>query len=211
MDYETLRKRMVQEQLIPRGIKDPRVLNAFYKIERHKFIPESLRNTAYADFPLPIGESQTISQPYIVALMTECLNVTPEDKVLEIGTGSGYHAALISEIVSSGNAPGHVYSIEIVPELVEIARQNLVDAGYSERVTVIQGDGFQGYAEKSPYDRIFSTAFAPKVPKPLIDQLKIDGILVIMLQGMTPLGKLETLCVVKKVQDQKIQIEYKKL
>jgi protein-L-isoaspartate(D-aspartate) O-methyltransferase len=106
MDYAVLRKRMVEEQLIPRGIKNQRVLDAFYKVERHKFIPEELRNSAYADFPVPISENQTISQPFIVALMTEYLDLTGKEKVLEVGTGSGYQSAILAELA------GEVYSIE---------------------------------------------------------------------------------------------------
>ena len=174
MDYETLRKRMVQEQLIPRGIKDPRVLNAFYKIERHKFIPENLRNTAYADFPLPIGESQTISQPYIVALMTECLGLTGKEKVLEIGTGSGYQTAILAELA------GEVYSIERFESLAERAQTILCDLGY-KNIKIKVGDGTMGWEEARPFDRIIITAASPKVPLPLIDQLTDNGKLILPL------------------------------
>ncbi len=174
MDYETLRKRMVEEQLIPRGIKDPRVLNAFYKIERHKFIPENLRNTAYADFPLPIGEGQTISQPYIVALMTECLDLTGKEKVLEIGTGSGYQTAILAELA------GEVYSIERFESLAERAQTILGDLGY-KNIKIKVGDGTMGWEEARPFDRIIITAASPKVPLPLIDQLTDNGKLILPL------------------------------
>ena len=210
--FQNERKTMVNS-LINKGLlKNERIIEALLRVPREKFIPSPIRTYAYAETRLPIyGLGQAISSPRTVVLVTEALDPRPGERVLEVGTGSGYHAALISEIVRSGGAPGHVYSIEIVPELAEIARQNLTDAGYSDGVTVIQGDGFEGHIEKSPYDRIFSTAFAPKVPKPLVDQLKINGILVIMLQGLTALRKLETLCVVKKVDVSNIQIEYRRL
>ena len=174
MDYETLRKRMVEEQLIPRGIKDPRVLNAFYKIERHKFIPENLRNTAYADFPLPIGESQTISQPYIVALMTECLGLTGKEKVLEIGTGSGYQTAILAELA------GEVYSIERFEFLAKKAQTFLGELGY-KNIKIRVGDGTMGWEEARPFDRIIITAASPKVPLPLLDQLADNGKLILPL------------------------------
>ncbi len=174
MDYETLRKRMVEEQLIPRGIKDPRVLNAFYKIERHKFIPENLRSTAYADFPLPIGESQTISQPYIVALMTECLGLTGKEKVLEIGTGSGYQTAILAELA------GEVYSIERFEFLAKKAQTFLGELGY-KNIKIRVGDGTMGWEEARPFDRIIITAASPKVPLPLLDQLADNGKLILPL------------------------------
>lgn len=174
MDYETLRKRMVEEQLIPRGIKDPRVLNAFYKIERHKFIPENLRNTAYADFPLPIGESQTISQPYIVALMTEYLGLTGREKVLEIGTGSGYQTAILAELA------GEVYSIERFEFLAKKAQTFLGELGY-KNIKIRVGDGTMGWEEARPFDRIIITAASPKVPLPLLDQLADNGKLILPL------------------------------
>jgi len=174
MDYETLRKRMVEEQLIPRGIKDPRVLNAFYKIERHKFIPENLRNTAYADFPLPIGESQTISQPYIVALMTECLGLTGREKVLEIGTGSGYQTAILAELA------GEVYSIERFETLAKRSEILLKELGYTN-IKIKVSDGTLGWEEAAPFDKIMITAASPKIPLPLIEQLKENGKLILPL------------------------------
>ena len=174
MDYENLRKRMVREQLIPRGIKDQMVLNAFYEIERHKFIPENLRNNAYADFPLPIGEGQTISQPYIVALMTQSLDLSGKERVLEIGTGSGYQTAILAELA------GEVYSIEKFEILAQRAQTILGKLGY-KNIKVEVGDGTLGWEEAAPYDRIIITAASPRIPLPLISQLTENGKLILPL------------------------------
>lgn len=174
MDYKVLRKRMVDEQLIPRGIKNQNVLNAFYKLERHKFIPEELRSSAYADFPLPIGEGQTISQPYIVALMTECLNLTGQEKVLEIGTGSGYQAAILAELAKE------VYSIERFDALARRAQTLIKELGYNN-IEIKVGDGTLGWKETAPFDRIIITAASPQVPAPLTEQLKESGKLILPL------------------------------
>ena len=174
MDYEVLRKRMVEEQLIPRGIKNKKVIDAFYKVERHKFIPEDLRASAYADFPVPIGEGQTISQPYIVALMTECLELTGQEKVLEIGTGSGYQAAILAELAKE------VYSIERFESLSKNTQEILKGLGYSN-IKIKVGDGTLGWPEFAPFDRIIVTAATPKVPLPLTEQLKESGKLVLPL------------------------------
>jgi len=174
MDYTVLRKRMVEEQLMPRGIKNQRILDAFYKIERHKFIPEDLRNPAYADYPLPIGEGQTISQPYIVALMTECLDLTGQERVLEIGTGSGYQAAILAELAKE------VYSIERFENLAKRAQAILNELGYTN-VKVKVGDGTLGWPEVSPFDRIIITAASPRIPLPLTAQLKENGRLILPL------------------------------
>ena len=189
MDYETLRKRMVEEQLIPRGIKNQRVLDAFYKIERHKFIPEDLRNSAYADFPVPIGEGQTISQPYIVALMTEYLGLTGKEKILEIGTGSGYQTAILSELA------GEIYSVERFEVLAGRAQAILNELGY-KNIKVKAGDGTLGWEEAAPFDRIIITAASPKIPLPLIEQLADNGKLILPLgesfsQVLTLLEKKE--------------------
>ena len=189
MDYEILRKRMVQEQLMPRGIKDQKVLNAFYRIERHKFIPEDLRNSAYADFPVPIGEGQTISQPYIVALMTEYLGLTGKEKVLEIGTGSGYQTAILSELA------GEIYSVERFEVLAVRAQAILNELGY-KNIKVKAGDGTLGWEEAAPFDRIIITAASPKIPLPLIEQLADNGKLILPLgesvsQVLTLLEKKE--------------------
>jgi len=165
---------MVEEQLIPRGIKEKRILDAFYKVERHKFIPEELRGSAYADFPLPIGEGQTISQPYIVALMTEYLALTGQEKVLEIGTGSGYQAAILAELVKE------VYTIERFSSLAEKARSVFKELGYTN-VSVKVQDGTLGWPEEAPFDRIIITAASPRIPLPLSEQLKENGLLIVPL------------------------------
>jgi protein-L-isoaspartate(D-aspartate) O-methyltransferase len=162
-------------------IKSKKVYEAMLKVPRELFVPEHLREYAYIDEPLPIGYGQTISAIHMVAIMTEELDPNPGEKVLEIGTGSGYQAAVLAEIVAKQDPSrrGHVYSIERIPELAEFARRNLERAGYSKYVTVIVGDGTKGYPEKAPYDKIIVTAAAPDAPKPLIEQLKIGGRIVI--------------------------------
>lgn len=172
MDFAVLRKRMVEEQLKARGIKDQRVLAAFERVERHKFLPLAVRESAYADFPVPIGEGQTISQPYIVALMTECLSLSGDEKVLEIGTGSGYQTAILAELSKE------VYSIERFETLAEKARQMLIESGYSN-VKLKTGDGSMGWPEEAPFDRIIITAAAARVPLPLTEQLKEGGKLIL--------------------------------
>jgi protein-L-isoaspartate(D-aspartate) O-methyltransferase len=174
MDYAVLRKRMVEEQLIPRGIENPRVLEAFRKIERHKFIPEELGGSAYADFPVPIGEGQTISQPYIVALMTECLDLGGQEKVLEIGTGSGYQAAILAELA------WEIYSVERFANLAKNAEAVLRELGYT-KVKIKVDDGTLGWEEMAPFDRIIITAASPRIPLPLTEQLKENGKLVLPL------------------------------
>jgi protein-L-isoaspartate(D-aspartate) O-methyltransferase len=174
MDYAVLRKRMVDEQLIHRGIKDQRVLDAFERIERHKFIPENLRSSAYADFPVSIGQGQTISQPYIVALMTECLALTGKEKVLEIGTGSGYQTAILAELAKE------VYSIERFDNLAKSAEMILSELGYAN-VKIKVGDGTLGWVEESTFDRIIITAASPRIPLPLTEQLKENGKLILPL------------------------------
>jgi protein-L-isoaspartate(D-aspartate) O-methyltransferase len=170
--YREARRRMVRDQIERRGVRDPRVLEAMRAVPRHLFVPESLRPRAYEDTPLPIGEGQTISQPYIVAFMTEALRPEPGDRVLEVGTGSGYQAAVLGSIVSQ------VYSIEILPALAATARARLQDLGW-RNVRVRQGDGYRGWPEEAPFDGIMVTAAPGTVPQPLIDQLKEGGRLVI--------------------------------
>jgi protein-L-isoaspartate(D-aspartate) O-methyltransferase len=174
MDYAALRKRMVEEQLIPRGIKNQRALDAFYGLQREKFIPEESRTSAYADFPVPVGNGQTISQPYIVALMTECLDLTGQEKVLEIGTGSGYQAAILAELARE------VYSIERFEGLSNKAQAVLKELGYTN-IKMKVGDGTLGWPEEAPFDRIIITAASPKIPLPLIEQLKEGGKLILPL------------------------------
>jgi len=166
------RERMVEKDICPRGIKDQRVLDALLKVPRHLFVGDAHRMSAYEDHPLSIGEGQTISQPYIVALMTEALKLTGSETVLEIGTGSGYQTTILAELAA------RVYSIERIPSLTGRARKVLDSLGYSN-VLVKLSDGTLGWDEYAPYDRILVTAGAPSVPEPLIDQLAPGGILVI--------------------------------
>jgi protein-L-isoaspartate(D-aspartate) O-methyltransferase len=163
---------MVKRQIEARGVKDPLVLKAMRKVPRHEFVPDRQKSQAYADHPLSIGLDQTISQPYIVAFMTEALMIKPGDKVLEIGTGSGYQAAVLGEITKN------VYSIEILCDLEKRARRDLDRLGYKHVITKC-GDGYQGWTEHAPFDAVIVTAAPDHVPRPLIDQLKIGGRLVI--------------------------------
>jgi protein-L-isoaspartate(D-aspartate) O-methyltransferase len=169
--YQDRRITMVKEQIEARGVKDPAVLEAMRNVPRHQFIPESLRHEAYEDGPVPIGHDQTISQPYIVALMTELLELTADSKVLEIGTGSGYQAAVLSDLADL------VYSIEIIPELAAKANSALNELGY--RAVVRCGDGYRGWPDRAPFDAIIVTAAPEKIPQPLLDQLAENGRLVI--------------------------------
>ncbi len=166
------RRRMVEEQIRGRGITDARLLAVLAEVPRHLFVPEAERSAAYGDHPLPIGAGQTISQPYIVALMTSLLDLKPGSRVLEIGTGSGYQAAVLSRLVRE------VYSIEIVPELGERARKTLGELGYGN-VQVRIGDGYRGWPEAAPFDAVLLTAAPTDVPQPLLDQLKVGGKMVL--------------------------------
>jgi protein-L-isoaspartate(D-aspartate) O-methyltransferase len=163
---------MVDRQIAARGVRDPRVLAAMREVPREQFVPEPLRAAAYEDGPLPIGEGQTISQPYVVAAMCEHLALKPQDRVLEIGTGSGYHAAVLSRLASQ------VFSIEIVPPLAERARRTLTDLGYAN-VKVRTGDGYRGWPEEAPFDAVILTAAPPEIPEPLVAQLKPGGRMVL--------------------------------
>lgn len=169
--YAAERERMVRDDIEERGVRNPAVLSVMRTVPRHLFVPENVRRQAYADRPLPIGYGATISQPYIVAWMTELLEPSRRHKVLEIGTGSGYQAAVLSPLVD------HVYTIEIVPELARSARETLRKLGYTN-VTVREGDGYKGWPEQAPFDRIILTAAPPKIPQTLIDQLARGGRLV---------------------------------
>jgi protein-L-isoaspartate(D-aspartate) O-methyltransferase len=171
-DWDAERRRMVAEQLRDRDISNPRVLEAMRAVPRHLFVPESLREDAYRDSPLPIGHDQTISQPYIVAFMTQALEVQPEHRVLEIGTGSGYQAAVLAALVKE------VYTIEIVAPLAEQARERLTALGY-RNVEVRTGNGYLGWPEHAPYDRVMVTAAPDHVPDALLKQLKIGGLMAI--------------------------------
>ncbi len=167
---------MVESQIVSRGVRDPRVLTAMREVPRHLFVEPAQKDQAYDDTPLPIAGNQTISQPYIVALMTELLDLQPEEKVLEIGTGSGYQSAVLSRLCRE------VYSIEIVPELARSAAQRLSQLGY-ENVTVREGDGYGGWPEQAPFDGIIVTAAPERIPQPLLDQLAPGGRMVIPVGG----------------------------
>jgi protein-L-isoaspartate(D-aspartate) O-methyltransferase len=170
--YQELREEMVDKQIVARGIKDQNVLTALRSVPRHLFITENLRDLAYTDRPLPIDCQQTISQPYMVALMTEALEITKDSKVLEIGTGSGYQAAVLAEICNN------VYTIEKFPELLKKTTNLLNKLGY-HNIIAKSGDGTLGWSEHQPYDAILVTAGSPQVPQPLLDQLAEGGRLLI--------------------------------
>lgn len=170
-DFDTARRRMVETQLQAEGISSKAVLQTMAKVPRHLFVPPELRDRAYENSPLPIGLGQTISQPYIVAYMTEALQVTRDHAVLEIGTGSGYQAAVLAELARE------VLTIEIVPQLADRARATLSEAGYSN-VTVRTGNGYLGWPERAPFQRIIVTAAPDAIPQALVDQLAVGGIMV---------------------------------
>lgn len=170
--YKQQRLRMVEEQIVAREIRSKAVLEAMRKAARHRFVPEGYRHLAYADHPLPIGHNQTISQPFIVAYMTEAAGIEANEKVLEIGTGSGYQAAILGELAKE------VYTIEIIPELAERARQTLGELGY-KNIQVKAGNGYLGWPEHAPFDAIIVTAAPDEVPKALVEQLAVNGKMVI--------------------------------
>ena len=177
-DFKAMREKMVETQIKARGVKDPRVLSAMLKVERHRFVPEKYFDSAYSDQPLPIGEGQTISQPYIVALMTELLELKGKEKVLEIGTGSGYQAAILAELAEE------VYTIEIIEPLASTARKRLSELSY-QNIKVKSGDGYLGWPEAAPFDAIIVTAAPDHIPKPLIDQLREGGRMVVPVGAYT--------------------------
>jgi protein-L-isoaspartate(D-aspartate) O-methyltransferase len=189
-DFALARKKMVQEQLATRGIKDKRILDAMMKVPRHLFVEEGLWHQAYGDFPLPIGDGQTISQPYIVALMTEALQLTGDDKVLEIGTGSGYQAAILAELTT------HLFSIERISSMASKARKTLDELGYAN-VLIRVSDGTLGWQEEAPFAGIIVTAGAPAIPPTLVDQLEVGGRLVI------PVGNEYSQTLLKVVKQEK--------
>ena len=184
--YDLLRNNMVESQIISRGVKDPLVIKEMKTVPRHLFIPKDEAAYAYLDEPRPIGEGQTISQPYIVAFMTEQLRLKPHYRVLEIGTGSGYQAAVLAQIVDS------VYTIEIIPELAQKAKEVITTLHYNN-IVVIEGDGYNGWPSKAPFDAIIVTAAPSKIPPPLLEQLKDGGRMVL------PVGEyVQELVVVNK-------------
>ena len=176
--FASQRKAMVEEQLKGRDITSPRVLDAMESVERHRFVPEEFREMSYADRPLPIGHEQTISQPYIVAAMTQALDPKPTDRVLEVGTGSGYQAAVLSGLVDE------LYTIEIVCPLADDARGDLEATGHDDNVTVRRGDGYAGWPEKAPFDKIIVTAAPPELPESLVEQLAPGGKMIVPVGGV---------------------------
>ena len=171
MDFKELRNFMVKTQLMPRGIKDERVLNAMKKVPRHLFVNDSIQDRAYDDMALSIGDGQTISQPYMVAVMTELLELRGDEKVLEIGTGSGYQAAILAELAKE------VYTIDRITVLAAQAEERFRSLGYNN-IHIKVGDGTLGWPEQAPFDRIIITAGCPKIPEPLIEQLSEEGTIV---------------------------------
>jgi len=190
-EFEHARRLMVTEQIVARGVTDPSVVRAMSTVPRHEFVPPTHAEEAYADRPLPIGSGQTISQPYIVALMTELLDPEPEDRLLEVGTGSGYQAAVAASVAA------RVYSIELVPELAATATERLVQLGF-DNVEVRVGDGYLGWPEHAPFDGILVTAGADHVPRPLVDQLAPGGRMIIPVGD--PYGA-QVLQIIEKQQD----------
>jgi protein-L-isoaspartate(D-aspartate) O-methyltransferase len=188
--FDAERQAMVDQQLKSRGISDPRVLAAMAKVPRHRFVPEHLTQMAYGDHPLPIGSGQTISQPYIVALMSQWAEVRPGDKVLEVGTGSGYQAAILAELTD------RVFTIELLPELAETARSRLGALGYV-RIQGRSGDGYQGWPAQAPFDAILVTATAPEIPPAFKEQLREGGRLVIPVGQQ---GRVQQLLRLRKVK-----------
>ncbi len=181
--YEEARAKMVDTQIAQRGIRSNNVLEAMRKVPRHLFVPSNLVSLAYSDRPLPIGYEQTISQPYIVAFMSEALDVDPGDKILEIGTGSGYQAAVLAEMGME------VWTMEIVPGLADFARENLKKTGYSQ-VNVKCGNGFKGWPEQAPFDAIILTAAPNQIPETLVEQLKINGTMILPVGPVQSIQKL---------------------
>ena len=198
MKFDEERKKMVEKLVYFGYLKNRVVIEAMEKVPRHLFVPPDLQEEAYDDRPLPIGEGQTISAPHMVAMMCEALELEENNKVLEVGAGSGYHACVIAHVVKKGK----VIAIERIKKLAEKAEENIKRAG-CERIKIVNGDGTKGYAEEAPYDRILVTAAAPEIPQPLITQLKLGGILLI------PVGSRfsQDLLRIRKISEDKITKE----
>ncbi|MEM4704808.1 MAG: protein-L-isoaspartate(D-aspartate) O-methyltransferase [Candidatus Bathyarchaeia archaeon] len=203
-NWETLVNNLIKEGIL----RSPKVIKAMQKVPRNLFLPENMQPYSAQDTPLPIGFGQTVSAPHMVSIMNEALELEVGQNVLEVGAGSGWHAATIAEIIAPHDAPrsswGHVYTVEIVHGLAEFARKTILKAGYGDRVTIVSADGSLGYAEKAPYDRILVTAAAPSVPSPLIEQLKPGGIMLI------PIGDIslfQSLMKITKTENGKIRQE----
>ncbi len=194
-DWLSQREQMVERQLEARDIRTSRVLEAMWKVPRHLFMPAEVRHYAYGDSPVPIGEKQTISQPYIVALMTQTVDPQPHQRALEIGTGSGYQAAVLAELIRE------VFTIEIISSLGKRARWTLEELGY-DNVEVRVGDGYQGWSEEAPFDIILVTAAADQVPQPLIEQLAEGGRLVMPIG---PVGGIQALTILTRVEGEIIR------
>jgi len=199
MDFSLQRRNLVQRLKQEGRIHSKTVEEAFLRIPRELFVPESMRSQAYLDTPLSIGYGQTISAPHMVAIMVEALDLKPGQKILEVGAGSGYHAAIVATLVAPN---GHVYTIERIPQLADFAKRNLEEAGI-ENVTVVVGDGSQGLPEYAPFDRIYVTCAAPDIPSPLVEQLQDPGRLLI------PVGRMY--CELELVEKKDGEIYYRDL
>jgi protein-L-isoaspartate(D-aspartate) O-methyltransferase len=196
-DYALLREEMVRTGVIGWGIEDEKVIAAMLAVPRHEFIPEEYRELAYENHPLPIGFGQTISQPYMVAKMTESIQVDEDAKVLEIGTGSGYQSAVLTEVA------GEVYSVEIIGDLLEIAKETHERLGY-DQINTLYADGYFGWEEHAPYDAIIVTAAPDHVPIPLVQQLKIGGRMII---PVGPVGGFQRLWLVTRISEDEVTTE----
>ncbi|OKY79074.1 MAG: Protein-L-isoaspartate carboxylmethyltransferase Pcm [Candidatus Methanohalarchaeum thermophilum] len=191
MNFETKRNKLIDKLKKNGYISNKKVIKAMKKVPRHLFVSKDLKNESYVDKPLPIGKNQTISAPHMVGILVQELNLTGEEKVLEIGSGSGYNASVIAEILHKGK----VITIERHHKLADKAKENIKKSGYTEKIKIIVGDGSQGYKEEAPYDRILLTAGAPEIPQPLKEQLKENGIIVAPVGGR----RSQTLIVGKKI------------
>jgi protein-L-isoaspartate(D-aspartate) O-methyltransferase len=197
------------DNLLKEGtLRTPKVTKAMRAAPRTNFLPKNMQTYAASDTPIQIGFGQSVSAPHMVAIMNEALQLERGNKVLEVGAGSGWHAATLAEIVAPKDEPrsewGHVYTMEVVPALADTARKNVMNAGYGDRITIVNGDGSKGYPGKAPFDRVVVAAAAPKVPKPLVDQLKSGGILIIPVGSPTLFQKLQK---ITKLAEGKIREE----